>query len=76
MHPLLNAVGRSFGDAQELDAKPKFVRGAQIGERDGLDSFDRNSAASILAPNASEARIASLCAVSKPPTSNVGSASA
>src|ERR1700733_13851816 len=34
------------------------------------------AAASVLAPNAREARIASLCAVSKPPTSNVGSASA
>src|ERR1700722_13189763 len=43
MHPLLDAVGSSFGDAQELNAKPKFIRGAQIGERNGRDSFDRNS---------------------------------
>ena len=43
MHPLLNTVGSSFSDAQELDAKPKFVRGAQVGERDCLDSFDGNS---------------------------------
>ena len=42
MHPLLNAMGGSFGDAQELDAEPKFVRSAQVGERNGLDSFDRN----------------------------------
>ena len=44
MDPLLDAMRSSFGDAQELDAEPKLVRGAQVGERDGLDSFDRNRA--------------------------------
>ena len=43
MHALLDAMRSSLGDAQELDAEAKFVRGAQVGERDGLDSFDRNS---------------------------------
>src|SRR5580692_7785099 len=43
MHPLLDAMRSSFGDAQKLDAEPELVRGAQIGERDGLDPFDRHS---------------------------------
>ena len=50
MHALLDAMRGSFGDAQELYAKAQFVGGAQVGERDGLDSFDRNRARVDLRP--------------------------
>ena len=50
MHALLDAVRGSFRHSQELYAKAQFVRGAQVGERDRLDAFDRNRACVHLRP--------------------------
>ena len=50
MHSLLNAMGRSFGHAQELDAESEFVGRAQVGECDRLNTFDRNRPGVDLGP--------------------------
>ena len=44
MNALLDAVRRALGNAQQLDPKPEFVGGGQIGEGDRFDAFDRDGA--------------------------------
>ncbi len=76
MDALLDAVLRALGDAEQLDAVAEFV-----GHRRSSGVIDVMpstwiASASIRVPKARLVRIASLWAVSKPPTSKVGSASA
>jgi hypothetical protein len=75
MHALLDAGGRALRDAEQLDAVAEFVGRLEIGERDLLDALDRDRRHRPRAEG-ERGRIASLCAVSKPPMSKVGSASA
>ena len=72
MHALLDARRRALGDAEQLDAVAKLAGGGNVGQRDRLDALDKTASASTSVPKARAARIASLCAVSKPPMSKDG----
>ena len=77
MHALLDPVRRAAGDAEQLDAIAEFGRGLDIGEADRFDALDGDGTRRrSTVPKASEVRMASLWAVSKPPMSKAGSASA
>jgi len=76
MHALLDAALGARGDAEQLDAVAEIVGGLDVRGRDGLDAFDIDQSNAVRVPKASVVRSASLCAVSKPPMSKVGSASA
>ena len=76
LHALIDAFADAPRDAEQLDAESELARESDVLRRDVRDALDVMSARSGLMPKARLDSSASLCAVSPPPTSSVGSASA
>ena len=76
MHASFSFAVVHFCDCQQLHPVAEFFAEIDVERTDRRDAFRKDIVELDGIPNARFTRIASLCAVSIPPTSNVGSASA
>ena len=76
VHALLDAALSAERDAEQLDAISEIAGSFDIGGRDRFDPLDIDGLEARARAEGEAGEKGNLCAVSKPPMSNVGSASA